>query len=409
MDFLVADVPDPTDFPAETVAPGLRTLDGSFRCDICGELYDAPVTISCGHCFCSACIRTSLSNKQECPSCRKAANEVHIRPNPVLESAISAWTTARPFVLQLVRRDVEVRERGAEGNDKGNARKRKRASEWTSSPDPASDNAAGPSGQRPSALQSPSKSRRTAAGRQGVIDLAESDAEDEPVASTSSKDAFVCCPMCSKRVLMKNINSHIDRNCQDPPPPASAAMTWSKIMNKGKNGQQKGKNKKKASDSDDEHPLPLSTYTTLKDRQLKDMLAEHDLPLTGDRANWEQRHQKWVMLFNANLDRSPSNRKTKAELRKELKKWEEERSRKKKAVITDVKGYQVEHKAEFAKLVEAARSSRQSKPPEASKSSSPANLPDQSSPPPSSLIEMSNDIVVDSEGEGGHEKSPSGP
>lgn len=53
MNFLDADVPDPTDFPPQAEAPGLRTLDGSFRCDICGELYDAPVTIICGHCFCS--------------------------------------------------------------------------------------------------------------------------------------------------------------------------------------------------------------------------------------------------------------------------------------------------------------------------------------------------------------------
>jgi hypothetical protein len=53
MNFLDADVPDPTDFPPPTTAPGLRALDGSFRCDICGDLYDAPVTISCGHCFCS--------------------------------------------------------------------------------------------------------------------------------------------------------------------------------------------------------------------------------------------------------------------------------------------------------------------------------------------------------------------
>ena len=54
MNFLDADVPDPTDFPPHSTAPGLRALDGAFRCDICGELYDGPVTISCGHCFCSA-------------------------------------------------------------------------------------------------------------------------------------------------------------------------------------------------------------------------------------------------------------------------------------------------------------------------------------------------------------------
>ncbi|KAF8911188.1 hypothetical protein CPB84DRAFT_1672006, partial [Gymnopilus junonius] len=218
-------------------------------------------------------------------------------------------------------------------------------------------------------------------------------------------DAFVPCPICKKKVQFRKINAHMDKNCRDAPTSDNAVASWSKIMGGGQNGHPKGKNKKKASDSDDEHPLPLSTYTTLKDRQLKDMLSESDLPLAGDRANWEQRHQKWVMLFNANLDRSLPNRKTKVELRKELKKWEEERPKKKKHGITDVKGYQIEHKSEFTRLVEVARASRQSKPPEASKSSSPASFLDQTHP----LSSLTGNIIVDFEGEGEHGKGPEGP
>ena len=50
---------------------------------------------------------------------------------------------------------------------------------------------------------------------------------------------------------------------------------------------------------------------------------------------------RWVVLYNANLDRSPNNRKTTVELKKDLKKWEEERPKKKKPVVSDVLGYQV--------------------------------------------------------------------
>jgi E3 ubiquitin-protein ligase RAD18 len=47
------------------------------------------------------------------------------------------------------------------------------------------------------------------------------------------------------------------------------------------------------------------------------------------------------MSYNANLDKSLANRKTKVELRKDLKKWEQEKVKKKRTIITDVKGYQV--------------------------------------------------------------------
>ena len=46
---LAQDISDPTDFSATN----LRQLDASFRCTICGEFFDAPITLACGHCFCS--------------------------------------------------------------------------------------------------------------------------------------------------------------------------------------------------------------------------------------------------------------------------------------------------------------------------------------------------------------------
>ena len=119
--------------------------------------------------------------------------------------------------------------------------------------------------------------------------------------------------------------------------------------------------RRKASDSDDEYPLPIQTYATLKDKQLKEMLQQYGLPVNGSRAIWEQRHQRydlvsmpqtsvflsfvqrWVMLHNSNLDRSLANRKSKAELRKDLKKWEDEMPKKKKTVIHDVLDYQVRY------------------------------------------------------------------
>jgi hypothetical protein len=46
-------------------------------------------------CLFVKCIRPPLAVKPECPNCRKATNECHLRTNPVMEETISAWSTAR--------------------------------------------------------------------------------------------------------------------------------------------------------------------------------------------------------------------------------------------------------------------------------------------------------------------------
>lgn len=358
MDFLLSDVPDPTDFP--TSAPGLRTLDASLRCTICGDLFDAPVTLPCGHCFCSACIRPPLGIKAECPNCRKAANECHLRPNPVMEETVSSWNTARSFVLQLVKQHTATTYQSP--------KKRKRAPERMSSGEPILGNVAGPSSScKPSSptlkpSKYPFKKVKPSSDSEDAIEMTvpSSDVDEDEITADPTRlnpqdDDLVRCPMCRAKVRYKRLNTHMDNNCKELPSADSTSRTWSKIMTRTPQNL-KGKNKKKTSDNDDEdYPLPKASYGTLKDKQLKDMLREYGLPVIGDRSAWEQRHQQWVVLYNANLDRSLNNRKTTFELKKDLKRWEEEKPRKKKAVVNDVVGYQITHKSEFSRLVSAAR------------------------------------------------------
>jgi len=116
------DVQDPTDFPPASTAPGLRALDSTLRCNICQELYEAPVVLTCGHCFCSLvrvtvpisaphlitkppflqCARTQLGEKPTCPTCWKETTIISFRVNLAMEQAVTAWKDARHVLRHCV-------------------------------------------------------------------------------------------------------------------------------------------------------------------------------------------------------------------------------------------------------------------------------------------------------------------
>ena len=111
------------------------------------------------------------------------------------------------------------------------------------------------------------------------------------------------------------------------------------------------------------------------------------------------------MLFNGNLDRSESNRKSLGALRQELKKWEETMTKRngKKAVVEDPKEHTRKHKSEFDRLIELARPKKIQKKALPETSSSPAPQPATSDDPAptsataSSSGQFDDAIVVDDE------------
>ncbi|KAJ6546985.1 hypothetical protein B0H19DRAFT_1163341 [Mycena capillaripes] len=348
---LAQDISDPTDFPKK--ASSLRELDAAVRCPICTDYFNGPVSLLCGHCFCSMCIRGVISSsKAHCPTCRQNMTESHLRPNPGIEDVVTAWKLARPYILSLAKQE--------EGPVFEPAKKKRKL-------DP--DRVAGPS-------RTPSAEARS--------DIPSSDG---PEGDVPKPDAIVECPLCKQCMKYKELNRHMDNSCAtgSPKPLAPSSKSqktlWSDIMGP----KSKGKEKDRAT-SEEDH-LPKVSYDTLKDKQLKDKLLELGLPTTGDRTVWIARHQRWAMLWNANLDKSAPKRQSKAELLKELKKWEEERKVKKKKTTVD-DSYLKTHNSEFKKLVAAARPK-------------PASREVLSSPPPSSTVPMPEEdvIVVDSDDE----------
>ncbi|KAI5822318.1 hypothetical protein K523DRAFT_257174 [Schizophyllum commune Tattone D] len=287
-----------------------------------------------------------MADKQECPICRHNANEGSLRVNIQVEDIVTAWKAARPYMLKLAKDDAEAQ---AETSTAGKKRKR--------GPEPST---------------SRSNSNTTDTGDAKVKrEFPEDDDDIEMIGSSSSPtqpgdDDPIDCPVCHKLVKFKNVNSHIDSNCKRlilTSKPIKASTSTSSSSNAFSKLMPSGKSRGKHKEDDNDAPLPKVSYDTLKDKKIRELLAEEKLPTTGDRATCVERHKKWVMIFNGNLDRSASNRKSRAQLVKELKNWEETIKPKssKKPAVENAEAYVRNHNDDFKRLVEQARASRPKK------------------------------------------------
>lgn len=127
-------------------------------------------------------------------------------------------------------------------------------------------------------------------------------------------------------------------------------------------------------DKDLDH-LPKVAYDVHPQKRIAEMLADAGLPTHGDKNALARRHARWLVLYNANVDRDPKQRHTLEQLRQELR-AEEVEGKTRKETVEDVVAYQVRptffggwfamgaadvvgsqraNKAAFAKLTEAAR------------------------------------------------------
>ncbi|KAF7791289.1 hypothetical protein EIP86_002303 [Pleurotus ostreatoroseus] len=361
--FLDEDVPDPTDFPL--TAPGLRQLDDALRCSVCRELFFAPVTVNCpsGHCFCSACIRTTTAHTADpvCPLCRESISDTQIRRNQSMEDVVKAWKEARIHSV-LVQKQHNYRQFYAKHSKK----------------------------------------------------------EAQIGSLVADPDELVHCPVCSVSIRNGSVWIHIDKGCPSPTPSESGQTPekrtksvnqkekWNKVFSGSKvssshsssKGKAKGKARASAStpiSEDFSEPLPKVSYDTLSAKRVKEMLQEHGLSTHGDKSAMVARHQRWVIMYNANRDASESQRKTPNQLREELRKREEneERRKKVKRKDLDMTAHQETHKTMFAQLTEAAK--RSGRPPKtigtASEVAGASDVKEPSpSKPPSSQASQPTDV-----------------
>ncbi|CEL99546.1 unnamed protein product [Vitrella brassicaformis CCMP3155] len=66
-----------------------KQLEQQLRCQICQQYMEAPVSLKCGHVFCSLCIRRTIVNgSAKCPFCQQPAKTSDLRPSPSQHSLI---------------------------------------------------------------------------------------------------------------------------------------------------------------------------------------------------------------------------------------------------------------------------------------------------------------------------------
>lgn len=68
----------------------------NFDCPVCLELMKAPVSLACGHNFCSKCLRSVYIRKPNCPVCRRTIFSSRFKVNCLLEYIIN-HTSSIPF------------------------------------------------------------------------------------------------------------------------------------------------------------------------------------------------------------------------------------------------------------------------------------------------------------------------
>ncbi|EJT47043.1 hypothetical protein A1Q1_04286 [Trichosporon asahii var. asahii CBS 2479] len=136
---LQADV-EPKPFPESQ--PQLRRLDKALLCPICKELFDHPVSIGCGHSFCSKCIRgffASTTKKTACPTCSDPQTEGSIRRNRVLEEIPKLVDLVQPPPARKRRNSLPRRSPTKKSRGEGSSRSSPQQSRGASDDDDDDD------------------------------------------------------------------------------------------------------------------------------------------------------------------------------------------------------------------------------------------------------------------------------
>lgn len=328
------DIADSTDW-LDTPLHGLSPLENALHCQICKEFFDTPMITTCCHTFCSKCIRTSLSTDGCCPACRSQDQPSKLRNNWQVQELVTTFLAARPATLKTAR---EYAGPVHNGSLRPGKRKRSTVEQAGSTAD---------TGGR----STRSKSRRMESSEvvqaDPVLD-SESDFGDEEAPSTQQDDGLIECPLgCGKRMIIEQIEPHLDR-CEDERKARDKAAAQAKA---------------RMNDRAMRERLAELNYSMMKEKDLAKKMKELGIPVWGSKQLMMRRHTAWVNIWNANCDSSTP--RAKGQLVRELEVWERTQGgsahNQDQGVMKkefDGSGWAKNNSDDFTKLIQDARKSR---------------------------------------------------
>ncbi|RXK38845.1 DNA repair protein rad18 [Tremella mesenterica] len=271
--------------PFPSSHPQIQRLDRSLYCQICKELFSGPVSIPCGHSFCSRCIRGSLEVMKKCPSCNEPASEGSIRRNRALEEIVDSWEEARPIIHGLTSnnsRKRSIMNTGPKNAFAAESTKRPRKESTSRSVSPVK--------------QSSDKKEEIDGDADDMIAL-----DPYTNMAESSEDVKASCPLCDITMPIRDISRHIDLGCQPiKPRPKSQGREnlkadWKKVFSGA--GLVKGKDVELKK-------ITKPNYSLATPAELRSVLQSYNLSTFGDKPALAHRVQEWILLYNSNLDTS---------------------------------------------------------------------------------------------------------
>ncbi|KAJ2502952.1 E3 ubiquitin-protein ligase rad18 [Coemansia sp. RSA 1972] len=384
---------DPTDWPAEF--EHLRQLDQQLRCPICKEYFTtAMVATTCGHTFCSLCVRRCLNQETICPSCRAPLTESELHPNRLVDNLLRTFRAGRQQILDaLTAKPIELAPvvseycKRCQGNavvEEANVqRKRRRVCTRSmgilGSKEPSSEvTAMCDIDLSMSDVEGIAASDFDMAVKDCDLASVDDDSDFQPESTNRAPQvpkrpsiSSVPCPNCKQSVRQSQINWHLDRCLAGKP-------TNSSLFTQGKPVETTSRDPTSSSPvfgiSSLKMPLqPKFTlsrptklaYSLLSESKLRRTLKDLGIPAKGDKQQMQARHVEWVNMYMANADsETPVSHKL---LLRRLAAWEDTFGRsvepaKPNAAPDTADEHAAKYADSFADLVAQARANRKREP-----------------------------------------------